>query len=124
MKLHDNSRLGGGLVIVLSYANLLKIQRFIERDRSRVGGADFQENIPAESCYYPIQKCPRDTLSAELRCHGDVEQLALIGSELTIDSKSRDGISDNRDQEVVIQVIPDIPVRRLGAGGLDCGDRG
>jgi hypothetical protein len=45
MKLHDNSRLGGGLIVFLPEANLLKSHRVIELQGNFVGGANLKKYI-------------------------------------------------------------------------------
>src|ERR1017187_9534622 len=90
MKLHDNSRFGGGLVILRANVNLLKTHRLVEVAGGPIGLADFQvETAPGGACFsLPrgggsgqefLEESPRETFPAEFGCHHQAEQLGFVG---------------------------------------------
>src|ERR1039457_386678 len=130
MKLHDNSRFGGGLVILRANVNLLKTHGLVEVAGRPVGFADFQvETALGGACFsLPrgggsgqefLEQGPRETFPAEFGCHHQIEQLGFVEGHAARHQERGDAAVLQTDAEIVLQVIGGIPVGGLGTGGLD-----
>jgi hypothetical protein len=90
----------------------------IELPGCLVGLADFEENSTLKTLQTDPQQGTRDSLPAQWGRHCQVENLAFVGCHVAKHDKPADGILDNRDVRLVVEIIGDIPVRGLGAGSL------
>src|ERR1017187_1028658 len=133
MKLHDNSRFGGGLVILRANVNLLKTHGLVEVAGRPVGFADFQvETALGGACFsLPrgggsgqefLEQGPRETFPAEFGCHHQVEQLGFVWGHASRHQESGDAAAVEANAEIVLQIIGGTPLGGLGTGGLDGGD--
>ena len=114
MKLHDNSRFGGGLVILLANVNLLKTHRLVEVAGGLIGLADFQVETapPGGACFsLPrgggsgqefLEEGPRETFPAEFGCHHQVEQLGFVGGHAARHQERGDAALVEADAEIVL----------------------
>lgn len=77
MKLHDNSRIRGFLIVLRPPANLFKTKGFIKIDSSMVGSSYLQENCASKARHKRRNECAPDPLPPELRRYGNVQYLAF-----------------------------------------------
>src|ERR1017187_7577402 len=122
MKLHDNSRFGGGLVVLRANVNLLKTHRLIEVAGGLVGLADFQVETGGGGAQEFLGGGSRETFPAEFGCHHQVEQFGFVGGHAARDQERGDAAVLQADAEIVLQIIGGVPVGGFGTGGLDGGD--
>ena len=87
-----------------------------------VGLAHFQKNRASESQQCDVQERPCNSMPAEIGCHGEVQNLLFTRRDCAANQEPCDGISDNRDQKFLIQVVRYGPLRGLRTGLLDGGD--
>jgi len=103
----------------MSAAKYLKIHGFIERYGGVIGFADFQKNGSEK----PADQRPKQGLShtfpAYFGFYGEVEDLNFVARDAAKHHKSGDVVFGSRDQELVIEVIRDIPLRGLRARRLN-----
>src|ERR1039458_10460908 len=105
IKLHDNRRFGGGLVIPRASVSLLKTHRFVEVTGGLVGLADFQVETGGGSGKEFLEEGPREALPAEFGCHHQIEQLGFVGGHAARDQESGDAAVVNAYAEIVLQII-------------------
>src|SRR5271157_1402057 len=122
MKLHDNSRFKGGLIVLRANVNLLKTHRLVEIAGGLIGLADFQVETGGGTGEESLEERSRDTFSAKFGRHHQIEQLGFIGGHAARDQESGDAAVVNAYAEIVLQIIGGIPVGGFGTGGLDGGD--
>src|ERR1017187_9280409 len=122
MKLHDNSRFGGGLVVLRANVNLLKTHRLIEVAGGLVGLADFQVETGGGGAQEFLGGGSRETFPAEFGCHHQVEQFGFVGGHAARDQERGDAAVVKADAEIVLQIIGGIPMGGFGTGGLDGGN--
>src|ERR1700723_2378485 len=103
MKLKDNSRFGGRLVIAISYANLLKIKVLIKGARPKIGFADFQEDTDARLCLPRADQFCADAPSAKFRRHRKVQQFPAGRAREPRNGETGQWIVANRRPEIEAQ---------------------
>src|ERR1017187_4641769 len=119
MKLHDNSRFGGGLVVLRANVNLLKTHGLVEVAGGPVGLADFQVQTGGGSRQEFLEERPRQTFPAEFGRHHQVEQLGFIGGYAPRHQKPGDPAVVQADAKIVLQIIGGAPLGGFGTGGLN-----
>ncbi len=119
MKLHNNSRFDGGVVVLFPSANLLKVHRLIEVSSCTIGFTHFQENLASHVGYQRSHQPPGYALAAKLRTHGEVEQLVFPIGHIARDQKPRHATSGYFDAQVVLQISVCVPMRAFRAGSLN-----
>src|ERR1035437_10831177 len=122
MKLHDNSRFGGGLVILEAYVNLLKTHRLIEITRRLIGFANFEVEIAGSEGQKGLDQGSADALAAKFRGHHQIENLQSPHRHLAGREKSGQAVVEDGHAEILLQIVGGVPVRGLSAGSLDGGD--
>jgi hypothetical protein len=119
MKLHDNSRFEGVLVVPWTTANLLKFHRLIEVSGCPVGLPDFEEDRPGSLRQHSRQQVSRHSLAAEFRRHRQVQKLPFVFRHRARNQKSGDARATEGHPEVILQVFGNAPRGRLRTGFLD-----
>src|ERR1039458_2127154 len=107
MKLHDNSRFGGGLVILRANVNLLKTHRLVEVAGGLIGLADFEVETVGGNAQEFLEEGPRETFPAEFGRPHQVEQLGFVGGDAARDEERGDAAVVNAYAEMVLQIIGD-----------------
>src|SRR5271165_5958126 len=119
MKLHDNSRLRGGLVIVRTASKLLKTKGQVQVSCRLVGLPDLQKDGTAGTAGERSPQAAGNPLPAEFRRNRKVENLAFAFHQRSGRQESGNPAGADRHQEVIVQVIGGIPVRCFRAGSLN-----
>src|ERR1035437_10170789 len=110
MKLHDNSRFGGRFVIFTPSANLLKSQGLVELSGYRIGLPNLQINSHLKVRNQGTDQIASHTSPAESGSHGEVEHLAFSFGNCTGNEESGDAALEDRDLEIVMEIIGDVPL--------------
>src|SRR5689334_19361636 len=122
MKLHDNSRFDGVVIVVPPYANLFKSQVLVELSRTLVRRPHLQVNVPLEILHTRPKQTLRDTFSPVFGGDRHVQNLTLVIGQPAPDQEPSHRAALRRHPEFVVQVLPRIPPRRprrLVLNGLD-----
>jgi len=122
MKLHDNSRFQGGLVVPGPTTNLLKSHRLIGVTCGEVGFPDFEENGTARVLEEAGQQGAADAHAAKSGSYRNVQNLTLVLGDQPGDQKADDLVIADGNAEIVEEVIGHGPFRGAGAGLLDGGN--
>jgi hypothetical protein len=119
MKLHDNSRFEGVFVVPWAIANLLKSHRLIDVSGGQVGLPDLEKDRSGGLRQQSRQQISRHAVTAEFRRHRQVQKLPFIIRHVATNQESRDAPAADRDPEVVLGVLGNIPPGSLRTGFLD-----
>ena len=119
MKLHDNSRFGRKVIVVLSSANFLKTQALIEVPGAMVRLSHFQKNTNTWGCLKRFQQRLNEftggAAAAEGRTHRQVQEFAFIGRGLAGNNKADDAAALHVNTQIVMQIIRQDPTETLQA---------
>src|ERR1017187_1335619 len=119
MKLHDNSRFEGFLVISRTAANLLKPHRLIDVSGCLVGFADLEKDRPRRLRQQGCQQIAPHALAAKFRRHRQVQKLPFVLRYRAGNQESRDAPAAHRYPEIILRVLGDTPPGSLRTGFLD-----
>lgn len=124
MKLHDNSRFGGRVVISGSPSNFLKTKAFIKQNSGGIGFPHLQEYSSAEARDKPKHQRPTCPLASKSGRDRQVQNLAFVAGYGPPNHKPGNLFAAYRDEQVVVQVQGGIPMGGFRSCELDSGNRG
>jgi len=87
-----------------------------------IGFPDLEKNGSMAIGQERIHELPGDAVAAEFGRHRQVEELIFVLGHGARHQESRHAILADRDAEIVLHILSDIPLDGFGAGGLDGGD--
>src|SRR5690349_16292211 len=122
MKVHDNTVIGRFVVVLPPDGNLPETYGSIEVLGNVVGSSDLQKDVSRRTFQEGRNELTADPVPPKPGCDGQVQQLVLSGSGLPADEKSHNPAIEDRNQEIVAQVVSRIPVGRFGTLRLDGAD--
>src|ERR1035438_1428122 len=102
MKLHDNSRFRGELVVLVPGANLLEPHRLIEDSSSLVGFPDLQENPLATEIQQWFQQLASDPPAPQRGRHYQVQHFTFALGQPAPNQKAGDTAARNRHRKLIL----------------------
>jgi hypothetical protein len=120
MKLHDNSWFGGRLIVRGTSPDFLKTHVLIELTGRIVTFPNLQEQVTRRLIDQRFHECGGHAATPKFRAHREIENLAFAHGRSTRHQKTCHAIFADRDPEIVLQVLVDVPLggfRRRGLNG-------
>src|ERR1700728_500326 len=124
MKVHDNSRFTSIVIVLRSAPGFIQTEIFVEVASGGVGFANFQPQIAGMPGSQFGKQSPANTVPPEICMDRQAQQLRLALHHSPHYGESDNALSASRHDEIVDQILADVPLGCFGGYRLHSSDAG